>query len=448
MALQKRPQIVVIGAGFGGLHTALNLARFPVEVLILDRNNYHTFSPLLHQVATAELEPEQIIHPVRHLLRQFSNVRFITTEVQQINFAAQLVETDQAWIAYDFLVLATGSTSQFLGTSGAAEYAFPLKSLEQAVALRNHILNCFEQAVQEPNLARRQKLLTFTIVGGGPTGVEFAGALAELIHHSLVKDYSTLDFREVRLLLLQSGDSLLPYLPDRLRRYTLRQLRHRGVEVLLHTRVERVMLDAVQLENDKLIPTTTVVWTAGVQADPLAKVWGLPTVRAGRVAVLPTLQVLEHPHVYAVGDVAHLEQDEQSLPMLAQVAIQQGKAVARNIARQVQGKISQPFRYRELGKMAMIGRHSAVAQISRFSITGFLAWFLWLEVHLLALPGWRNRLMVLLNWVWTYVSGDRAIRLFPPTRALASKYTYLTPESPKQSNQGRITPPKIKGIGR
>ena len=403
MSGPQRPRVVILGAGFGGLWAARTLAGSPAEVLLLDRNNYHAFLPLLYQVAAAELEPEDIAYPVRSILRRLSNVHFVMADVKGVDFARQVVETDDAPIPYDFLVLSTGSVSHFFGVPGAAQHAFPLKTVEHGIALRNHILGCFERATHEPSAARRQRALTFAIVGGGPTGVEFAGALAELIRGPLVKDFPMLDFRQVRLVLLEAVEGLLPGLPERLRAYTQARLGRMGVEVRLQAVVSEVTPQAVHLKDGTVIPTETVVWTAGVCGDPLARAWGLPTARGGRVPVLPTLQVNGHPQVYVIGDLAYLEEAGRPLPMIAPVAIQQGMHAARNIIRQVRGSEPLPFHYRDPGTMVTIGRNAAVACLGRRCLTGFAAWVVWLSVHLFKLIGFRNRLLVLINWAWDYL---------------------------------------------
>lgn len=415
--MHERPRVVIVGAGFGGLWAARALPRSLVEVLLVDRNNYHTFFPLLYQVAAAELEPEDIAYPVRSILRKLASVEFTLADVKKVDLVAQVVDTDGPMIPYDFLILATGSTTHFFEVPGAAEYAFPLRTLEQGVALRNHILSCFERAVCEAEGERRQRLLTFAIVGGGPTGVEFAGALAELIYAPLAKDYPTLDFRKVRVVLLEALDSLIPTLPERLRAYALARLRKMGLEIRLQAKVSRITREAVHLKDGRVIPTETVVWTAGVRGDPLAQAWGLPTTRSGRVAVLPTLQLSGQPNVYVIGDLASLEESRRSLPMVAPVAIQQGVAAARNIARQIAGEAPLPFRYRDLGTMAVIGRNAAVAHLfGRWAFTGFPAWVIWLGMHLFHLIGFRNRLVVLTNWAWDYLFYERVVRLILPLK--------------------------------
>ncbi len=415
MSLSDRPRVVIMGAGFGGLWAARALAQFPVDVLLIDRNNYHTFLPLLYQVAAAELGPEDIVYPVRSILRRLPNADFALAEVSKVDFRARWVETDGTSIPYDYLILAAGSTTHFFGVPGGAEHAFPLKTLEQGIRLRNHILTCFERAAKSGSAEARRRLLTFVIVGGGPTGVEFAGALAELLRRPLVQDFPRLDFREARVVLLEAAESLLPGLAERLRAYALARLRRMGVEVLLKAAVDRVTGQAAHLKDGSTLPSETVVWTAGVRGHPLAETWGLPTVRSGRVATLPTLQVEGHAEIYVIGDLANFEEGGRPLPMIAPVAIQQGRAAAENIKRQVSGQAPLPFHYRDRGAMATIGRNAAVAYLAGQAFTGFPAWLIWLGVHLFNLIGFRNRIIVLINWAWDYFLYERAVRLVLPS---------------------------------
>ncbi|NJL09571.1 MAG: NAD(P)/FAD-dependent oxidoreductase [Calothrix sp. SM1_7_51] len=419
MATFKRKRVVIVGAGFGGLSAALAFSRSPVEVLLLDRNNYHFFSPLLHQVATAELEPELIAYPIRRILRKRPNIQFIATDVKQIYLTSQFVEANNNLIPYDYLILACGSTSQFYNVGGAVDNAFSLKNLQEAVTLRNHILSCFEQATEEPDVSRRRQLLTFAVVGGGATGVEFAGSLAELIHDSLVKDYPTLDFTQVRLVLFHSGENLLPGMAKHLGLYAKKQLEKIGVEVMLQNKVKQVNEDSVYLDNQKILRTSTVVWTAGVRGHYLAQKWGLPTTKNGQVSVTSTLQLPNYPQVYVVGDLAAFEQEGKALPMLAQVAMQQGKSVANNIIRQIKGQNLLQIRYRHKGTLVILGRNAAVAEVGKLTFTGFLAWLLWLYIHAVNLLGYRNRLIVLINWFCSYFWRQRVANLIFPEVKLA-----------------------------
>jgi NADH:ubiquinone reductase (H+-translocating) len=406
-----RSRVVIIGAGFGGLQAAQSLAGSNTEVLLIDRNNYHTFVPLLYQVATAQIEPEQIAYPVRTLVRRSSNIRFLMAEVKRIDFDQQIIETDRMEIAYNFLVLATGSQTQFHGVPGASEYAFTLRTLEEAVSLRNHLFACFEQAVQEFDPLRRQQLLTFVIVGGGATGVELAGALVEIVRGILPRDYPSLNKERVKIIMVQSGDRLLPDLPEKLGIKTGKELQRFGVNLYLQTKVSRVTPESVHLQDNQMIPAATVIWTAGLEAAYPEPSEPLADARKGKLQVESTLRILGRSNVYAIGDVADVQQNGEPLVGVAPEALQQGVAVARNIKRQLRGKAPKPFHYFNKGRLAIVGCQFGVGKIAGISFSGFLAWFMWLGVHLVYLPGFRNRLLVLLNWFHTYLMGDRAARV-------------------------------------
>jgi NADH:ubiquinone reductase (H+-translocating) len=400
MNCQQRPRVIVIGAGFGGLQAVQTLGNKPVEVIWIDRNNYHTFTPLLHQVATAELEPEQIAYPIRRLLRQLSNVQFCMAEVQGIDVDQRVVDLGNTQLTYDFLVIATGSAVHYHNVPGAADYAFALKTLPQAIALRQHIVSCLEQAAQTVDELERQQLLTFTIVGGGATGVEVAGSLAEFVRSSLRLDYPELSAQSVQIVLIHTGDRVFSQLAPQLSNHLQRALRQQGVTVLLNTKVTAVTAAAIQFNSEQSILTRTIIWAAGVQANQLQH-WGFSGHSMGLVQVLPSLSVPKHSQVYLLGDSAAFQQNEQWLPQLAPVAMAQGKAAAQNILRQLRGQRPLPFRYVHKGTMAIVGR-SAVAQIGPLRITGFAAWLLWLMLHLGLLPSTRDRLLTLLQWIWVY----------------------------------------------
>lgn len=411
----KSPKVVILGAGFGGLWSARLLAHAQVDVLVLDKNNFHTFLPLLYQVAAAELEPEEIVYPLRSILRRYANIEFLMHLVTRIDMEAKVVDTKDHTFPYDFLILGVGSASHFFGIPGAEQHAFQLKTLSQAIKLRNHILYHFELALCEPDAEIRRRMLTFAIVGGGPTGVEFAGALAELIRGPLIKDYPALNFNEVRVILLEATDHLLTGFPERLQNYAVSRLRRMGIEVQLGAVVSEISAQSLRLKSGSLIPLETVVWTAGVRGLSLEHTGELPIARNGRIGVLPTLQVPEHPEVYVVGDLAYVEENSNPLPMVAPVAIQQGEMAARNIARQLAGKEPLPFHYKDPGTMVTIGRNSAIALVKGRAFIGFPAWLLWLGVHLYNLIGFRNRLLVMINWAWDYLLYDRAVRLITPS---------------------------------
>ncbi|MEM7828725.1 MAG: NAD(P)/FAD-dependent oxidoreductase, partial [Candidatus Aenigmatarchaeota archaeon] len=383
---------------------------------LIDRNNYHTFFPLLYQIAASELGPEDIVYPVRSIVRRFPSVKFIMGKVKGIDIKGRVVIGDDFTAGYDYLIIASGSVSSFFNVKGAAQNSFPLKTLDDAVYLRNHILSCFEHAVHEREKEKRKKLLTFCIIGGGPTGVEFAGALAELIRGPLAKDFPSIDMSEVKIILIEAGGLLLPGVPRELSEYTLNRLRSMGVDVRLNSVVTEIGVDYLLTKDGKRIDTETAVWTAGVRGSNLAEDSGLKTIKNGRVPVLPTLQVIEDQRIYVIGDLAYLEQDGKALPMIAPVAIQQGLWAGKNIIRQIYGYNTLPFRYKDKGTMVTIGRNKAVAHLRGFSFTGFPAWVVWLSVHLFNLIGFRNRLIVLINWAWDYIFFERAIRLIHPGR--------------------------------
>jgi NADH:ubiquinone reductase (H+-translocating) len=405
------PRVVVAGAGFGGLRAARELAHHPFEVLVLDQQNFHLFQPLLYQVATAGLEPESIAQPVRRILGGLPNVRFQLARISGFDLDRKAVLTDQGAIRYDYLVVSVGSETNFFGNQEFSRHSLGLKNLDEAVDLRNHLLTMFERAIAEPDKARRAALLTFVIVGGGPTGVEFAGALAELIRMVLVRDYPTLDMSEVRVILVEALPALLNMLPGPLQQATVESLRSKGVEVRLGLALKDVEPGRIRFADGSDLPSHTLVWAAGVRAHDLAGTLGLAQGRGGRVTVEPTLQVPERPEVYVIGDMAYLEENGRPLPMVAPVAIQQGVHAGRNIRRQAAGQPLEPFRYRDQGTMATIGRNAAVAHLWGLQLTGYPAWVMWLTVHLLFLIGFRNRLVVLINWAWDYLFYDRAVRL-------------------------------------
>jgi NADH dehydrogenase len=420
---KQRPRVLVVGAGFGGLWAAKTLGGAPVDVTVVDRNNFHSFFPLLYQVAAAELEPEDIIYPVRSVLHRYPNVHFELGEVTGIDMALKTVVTREQKIPYDYLILSVGSRPHFFGVQGASVHTFPMRTLEEAVLLRNHILCRFEIAALETDPSLRQQLLTFAIVGGGPTGVELAGALAELVRRPLARDYPSIDASQVRILLLEATDHLLTGLPRKLQKYSLKRLRHLGVDVQLNSPVAEVNAQHVVLKDGQSIPTETVVWTGGVGGLGLPQGWDFPSRANGQVDVLPTLQVPNHPEIYVIGDLAHVEQAGEPLLLVATVATQEGIWAARNIVRQAAGRPAQPFHYHDLGIMAVTGRNAAAARIWRFTLTGFPAWVIWLTVHIYRLIGFRNKLLVLINWAWDYVFFDRVVRLiFPlPGRGLAEQ---------------------------
>lgn len=410
------PKVVIIGAGFGGLWAARSLASTQVEILLLDRNNYHTFAALLYQVAAAELGPEDIVHPVRNIFRKLPNVHVEMADVETIDMTNHQIRAADRLITYDYLIIATGSETSFFGIPGAAEYAFPLKTLEDSIRLRNNILYCFEKAILEENPEYRRRLLTFTIVGGGPTGIEIAGALIELVRGPVKKDFTDLGPNEVRIILIEATDNLLPGFPECCRDYSNSRLRQMGVEIYVGSPVTRITKDSIRLKSGQVILTQTIIWVAGVGGNSLAKKAGLELVQNGRVKVQQTLQLRDYPEIYVIGDLVYFEKNGKSLQMIAPVAIQQATVAANNIKRQINGKKPEPFNYRDPGFMVIIGRNTAIARIKNRSFTGFPAWVLWLMIHILKLIGFRNRLLVLISWALDYFFYERGVRIILPMR--------------------------------
>ena len=410
---RPRPRVVIVGSGFAGLNAALTLAGAPVDVTLVDRDNYHGFWPLLYQVATAGLGPDDIAHPVRAIFAGHQNVTVRLGLVTRVDVDERRVELDHGEVLlYDYLVLAVGSSTSDFGIPGVKDHAFPLKTLPEAVNLRNHILTAFEHADADRS-AVPEGLLTIVLAGGGPTGVEMAGALSELIGTNLALDFRHLDVTAARVVLVEATDRLLGGFSERSQQEALTTLRTKGVEVLLDAPLAKVTDHGVTLADGTEIATRTVVWTAGVRANPLADLLPGAKRRNGTVIVEPDLSLPAHPEVFVVGDVAAvLDRKDQALPQLAQVAIQGGRHAAGSIVRHLAGKATRPFRYRDHGIMATIGRQSAVAELpGGLKLRGTLGWLAWLAVHLVFLVGFRNRLVVLVNWAWNYVTWDRASRV-------------------------------------
>jgi NADH dehydrogenase len=407
------PKVVVIGAGFGGLEVARNLRDAPVEVTLVDRNNFHTFQPLLYQVATAGLNAADVAHAVRGVFHGQRNLRFRQATVTGIDWDRRVVHLDgHDDLPFDHVVLAAGATVTHFGTPGAAEHGFPLYTLEDAIRLRNHIVERFEAADSDRTELDRGGL-SFVVVGGGPTGVETAGALAELFSMVFRKDYPGLDVSLARVVLVEMQDHLLaPFTPPS-RQHALETLQARGVEVRLGAKVEVVTPTTVRFADGEVLPCQTLIWAAGVVANPLATLAGVAQDRGGRVTVAPDLRIPDHPGGWAIGDVAAIRDGHGALlPQLAPVAMQSGRHVARQIRRLLEGRPTDPFRYWDKGTMATIGRRAAVAELPfRIRLRGGLAWLAWLGLHLVTLVGKRNRASVLLNWAWNYLTWDRGPRL-------------------------------------
>jgi NADH dehydrogenase len=387
------------------------LKNAPVDVLLVDRNNYHLFTPLLYQVASAVLDPGEIARPVRQLIRPLHNADFLLARITGADFEQRQLLTDHGPVNYDYLVLASGSQSDYFGNASLARHAFGLKDLDEGLAIRNRVLMRFEEARWTGDRERRRTLLTFAVVGGGPTGVEMAGALAELTRLVLSKDYRDLDFGLVRVVLLEAAGFLLAPFAEPLREAARKSLEKKGVEVLLKAKVADVTSGSIRLADGHEIPASTVIWTAGVRASEVGSVLGLSLGRQARVQVLPTLQATGHPEVFLIGDLAGPVDNATPLPMLIPVAMQEGRHVAATIKDVLRGYGATNFRYKDPGIMATIGRNSAVAQLGPVRLTGFLGWLMWLGVHLVNVISFRSRIVVLVNWAWDYLFYDRPIRL-------------------------------------
>ena len=409
-----RPRVVIVGSGFGGLNAARKLAGKPLDVIVVDRDNYHGFWPLLYQVATAGLGADDIARPIRAIYSRYQNVDVRLGEVTGVDLDRRCVSIDgEPSIDYDYLILAAGSSSADFGIPGVAEHAFPLKTLPDAVGLRNHVLRTFERADTLWNPDAQTNELTIVVAGGGPTGVELSGALAELISHNLASDFKHMDLHRARIVLVEMNDHLLPGFSKESQKRAYDTLLEKGIEIRLNTKLTKVTGDSVSLEDGTEIGTHTVIWTAGVKANPLASVLPDEKGKGGTIEVEPDLSLPGHPEVFVIGDLAAARgRDGDQLPQLAQVAIQAGKRAARNVVKRIEGKPTRRFRYHNHGIMATIGRRSAVAELPgglRFG--GTLGWVAWLGVHLTFLIGFRNRAVVLVNWAWNYLTWDRASRV-------------------------------------
>jgi NADH dehydrogenase len=398
-----RPRVVIVGAGFGGLSAARALAPAPVDVLLLDRTNYHLFQPLLYQVAVAALPPAEIAFPVRSILRRQTNLEFRVAEVVGFDLAGKKVVVEGGEEPYDLLIVASGAATTFFGMDDVAEHGFDLKGLPSALRLRNHVMRRFEEAVAANDPTLRSALLTIAVVGGGPTGVEVAGAVSELLRRVLARDYPRIPDAAIRVVLVESGPRVLPAMPEDLSAAALDSLERLGVTVRLGVAVAGYDGAVVRLADGGTIAARTLVWAAGVRATPLTGTLGVRLHRSGRIVVTPSLEIEGHPGVFAIGDAAYLETPEGVVPMLAPPAIQMGAAAAENVRRVLAGRPPLPFRYKDPGVMATIGRSAAVVAIGRVRLTGLVAWLFWLVVHLVQLVGFRSKLVVLVDWAWQYV---------------------------------------------
>ena len=405
-----RPHVVIIGGGFGGLYCAKALKNAPVRVTLIDRRNFHLFQPLLYQVATASLSPSDIAHPIRAVLRKHSNTEVWMAEVTDIDVANQKVILEDGVVPYDYLVVATGATHAYFGKDEWADIAPGLKTIDDATELRRRFLHAFEEAEREADPRARTSQLTFVIIGGGATGVELAGAMAEIARKVIPRDFRAIDTASARILLLEGGPRVLATYPENLSAKAQKHLEKLGVEVRTNALVTNIVEGAVHI-GDEMIAAHNVFWAAGVAASPLGALLDAKLDRAGRVLVETDCSVPGHPEVFVVGDLAHLEQDGHMLPGVCQVAMQMGTHAARTIANETRNQPRKPFRYSDKGNLATIGRNAAVADIHGLRFGGFLAWVVWVFVHILYLIGFRNRILVMIQWAWAYIGQRRSNRL-------------------------------------
>ncbi|HEY6930277.1 MAG TPA: NAD(P)/FAD-dependent oxidoreductase [Thermoanaerobaculia bacterium] len=408
----SKPRVVVIGGGFGGLTAAQTLRTAPVSLTLIDRRNHHVFQPLLYQVATAALSPGDIAYPIRSILRRQKNTEVLLAEITAIDLSRREVRFTGGSISYDYLIVAVGAAHSYFGHDDWEKSAPGLKTLEDALEIRRRFLLAFEEAERESDPDRRRKLLTFVLVGGGPTGAELAGAMAEISRSVLVGDFRVIDPRQARIILLEASPRILPTFPEELSAKAAAALTRLGVEVRAGAPVTGIGPGYVELGASR-IEAGTIVWSAGIAAAPVARSLGIPLDRAGRVSVEPDLSVPGHPEVFVIGDLAvFLHQTGKPLPGVAQVAIQQGRYAATAIVRRVTGQPSAgPFHYRDLGTLAVLGRGAAIADLGRVRFSGFPAWLFWCFVHILKLIGFRNRFIVMFEWAWAYFRSERGARL-------------------------------------
>jgi NADH dehydrogenase len=409
-----RPRVVIVGGGFGGLYAALGLRRAALDVTLLDRRNHHLFQPLLYQVATAGLSAPDIAAPIRSVLRGQANTTVLLAEVTAVRPNERMLELADGTLAYDFLILATGSTHSYFGHDDWAPFAPGLKDVEDAFEIRTRILLAFERAERTDDPNERARWLTFAIVGGGPTGVELAGAIVEIAHRTMARDFRRFDPRSARVVIVDAGPRVLPTFDPANSRDAEAILKKRGVEIVLDTRVTGVDERGIAM-GDRRIDAGTVLWAAGVQISPLGRSLGAPLDKLGRVLVEPDLSVPGHPEIFVIGDLAAVRSGEGFLPGVAQPAIQEGRLAAKNVVLRAAGKPTRAFRYKDLGMLATIGRSAAVADIGGRTFAGFVAWLIWVFIHVAWLIGFRNRLIVMIQWAWAYFAWSRGARvIFDP----------------------------------
>jgi len=408
---KSQPRVAIIGAGFGGLEAARVLSRYPLRITLIDRQNFHTFQPLLYQVATAGLSPAEIAAPIRWIMRSHRNVEVLMAKVQDFDLSRKAVKLEDGEVSYDYLIVAAGASHAYFGHDEWEPYAPGLKTIEDALEIRRRMLLAFELAEREAARDREHVQLNFVVVGGGPTGVELAGTLAEIARQVLANEFHSIDPKKTRIVLLEGGPRILPTYPEDLSRSAEEQLQRLGVEVQTSSMVTLVKPGSVHVGKNE-IPAAVILWAAGVAASPLGKNLGAPTDRAGRVLVNPDLSIPGHSNVFVIGDLAALKDERGNwLPGVSPVAIQEGRATAHNIGRELQGESRKNFHYWNKGSLATIGRAAAVADFGKIHMSGFLAWLSWLFIHIFFLIGFRNRLIVMIQWAWSYLTYERGARL-------------------------------------
>lgn len=407
-----RPRIVIIGAGFAGLGAAKALAKADADVVLIDRRNHHVFQPLLYQIATAALSPAQIAQPTRFIVRKQRNCTTALADVTGIDTETKTVQSSKGDFPYDYLIVATGATHTYFGNDQWAPIAPGLKSVEDALDIRGRILDAFEQAETGADAEEQQALLTFVIVGGGATGVEMAGAIAELSRHTLPEEFRRIKTTDARILLVEAGDRILTAFPEKLSRRAAKDLAALGVEVMTNRAVTDCTAEGVKIGDD-FIPARTIIWSAGVKASPAAAWLNTPQDKAGRVMVAPDLSLPDLPDIFVIGDTAHtVDRNGITVPGLAPAAEQAGKYTARVIIQKIKNQPAPaPFAYKDYGIMATIGRNKAIARIGNWTFGGFMAWYLWGIVHVFPLIGYRNRMVVAIDWCWSYLTKARSVRL-------------------------------------
>jgi NADH:ubiquinone reductase (H+-translocating) len=434
--MKRKPHVVIVGAGFGGLQAAKRLRRDDITLTIIDRRNHHLFQPLLYQVATAALAPSNIAVPIRPIFRNDPNVKVLLSEVKSVTPQEQLLELSTQTIHYDYLILAAGAKTSYFGHDEWARDAPGLKSLEDAVEIRKRVLSAFELAERCPEPEEQRALMTFIVIGGGPTGVEMAGAIAEMARFTLAKDFREINPGDATIILAEGGDRLLPGLDPQLSHYARRALERLGVDVRTNTFASSISAEQVRLGQAN-IPARTIIWAAGVQASSLGRTLGVELDRMGRVPVKEDLTLPGHREIQIIGDLARFQNPDGSiLPGVSPVAIQQGKHAARNISRMISGKKTLPFRYWNKGMMATIGRNSAVADIRLFRLTGFLAWLAWVFLHIMYLVGFRNRVVTFFEWAYAYFSFSKGSRLIT--------WSLVEAEQKKSSQKEEASPEREK----